>query len=324
MELYQINHFLAVAEAGNFTRAAERLSLSQPSLSQQVINLERELGHKLFHRLGRKAVLTEAGKVLLERARRIVLEVEDATKALKDSPTLERSIKVGTVQTLAPYLLPPLLERCRETHPNLLVHSHEDFRADLVRGVLEGDLDLAIVPQPVKDPRISIESLFVEPLLFVVGRNHPLATKPAITAADLANEDFVLLGHSSSLAMEIERFCGDNNFVPRLGHRCSQTVTVKSLVALGSGVSILPRIAFKLDDLKTLVYRELTGRAPTREVVVIRHLQRYQTKGAEQFLKLLRAMVAELVAAGELKGVPGMELDQGRTVEAASASPPLH
>jgi DNA-binding transcriptional LysR family regulator len=307
MELYQLRYLLAVAEAGNFTRAAEKTNLSQPSLSQQIINLERELGHKLFHRLGRRTVPTEAGQVLLERARRIVLEVEDASKALKDSPTLERRIKIGTVQTLAPYLLPRLLERCREAHPNLSVNTHEDFRVDLVRGVVEGDLDLAIVPQPVKDPRIAVEPLFSEPLLLVVARSHPLATKPTIAAVDLAEENFVLLGHSSSLAMEIERFCGDNDFAPRLGHRCSQTATVKSLVALGTGVSILPRIAFRPDDKKTLVYRELSGRAPTREVVIIRHLQRYQTMGAEQFLKVLRAMVADLVAAGELTGVPAMD-----------------
>jgi len=307
MELYQLRYFLAVATAGNFTKAAARSDISQPSLSQQIINLERELGHKLFHRLGRRVVLTEAGKVLLDRARRIVLDVEDASKALHDSPTLERRIKVGTVQTLAPYLLPPLLERCRDSHPNLLVNTHEDFRPDLVNGVVDGDLDLAIVPTPVKDPRISLEPLFTEPLLLVVGRNHPLATKAAIAAADLADENFVLLGHSSSLAMEIERFCGDHDFVPRLGHRCSQVATLKALVALGSGISILPRIAFKPEDKKTLVYRELSGRAPTREVVVIRHLQRYQTMGAEQFLKILRATVADLVAAGELKGAPAAE-----------------
>jgi LysR family hydrogen peroxide-inducible transcriptional activator len=308
MELYQLRYFLAVADAGTFTKAAARSDLSQPSLSQQIINLERELGHKLFHRLGRRVVLTEAGKVFLDRARRIVFEVEDASKALRDSPTLERRIKVGTVQTLAPYLLPPLLERCRESHPNLLVNTHEDFRPDLVSGVVDGDLDLAIVPQPVKDSRISVEPLFTEPLLLVVGKNHPLATKASIAAADLAEENFVLLGHSSSLAMEIERFCGDHNFVPRLGHRCSQVATVKALVALESGISILPRIAFKPEDKKTLVYRELGGRAPIREVVVIRHMQRYQTMGAEQFLKILRATVADLVAAGELKGAPAVDL----------------
>ena len=203
---------------------------------------------------------------------------------------MERRIKVGTVPTLAPYLLPPLLERCRELHPNLLVHTHEDFRPDLMRGVIEGDLDLAIVPQPVKDPRVSVEALFTEPLLLVVGRSHPLATKPVITARDLAEESFVLLGHSSTLSMEIERFCGDHDFAPQLGHRCSQVATVKALVALGQGISILPRIAHRPEDKKTLVYRELSGRAPTREVVVVRHLQRYQTKGDGLFLKVLRAI----------------------------------
>ena len=101
MELYQLRYFLAVAETGNFTRAAEKHSISQPSLSQQIKNLERELGHKLFHRLGRRSVPTEAGQVFLDRVRRILLAVEDASKELKDSPTLERRIKVGAVPTLA-------------------------------------------------------------------------------------------------------------------------------------------------------------------------------------------------------------------------------
>jgi LysR family hydrogen peroxide-inducible transcriptional activator len=186
MELTQLRYLLSVAEAGNFTRAAERLNVSQPSLSQQIINLEKELGHKLFHRLGRHAVLTEAGSVFLDRARQIVMEVDDASKEMRDSPTLERRIRIGTVQTVAPYLLPSLLERCRAQFPNLLIHTHEDFRSDLVRGVVEGYLDLAIVPQPVKDPRLFIEPLFSEPLLLVVGRGHPLAVKPQINALDLA------------------------------------------------------------------------------------------------------------------------------------------
>jgi len=99
MELYQLRYFVAVADAGNFTRASERNNISQPSLSQQIKNLESELGHKLFHRLGRRAVPTEAGQVFLDRVRRILISVEDASKELKDSPTLERRIKVGAVPT---------------------------------------------------------------------------------------------------------------------------------------------------------------------------------------------------------------------------------
>jgi LysR family hydrogen peroxide-inducible transcriptional activator len=95
MELDQLRYVIAVAESGNFTRAAARANISQPSLSQQIINLEKELGHKLFHRLGRKAVLTEAGTVFIERARRILFEVEDATKELSDSPSLEANRSRG-------------------------------------------------------------------------------------------------------------------------------------------------------------------------------------------------------------------------------------
>lgn len=294
MELHQLRYFVAVAETGNFTRAAERCSISQPSLSQQIMNLERELGHKLFHRLGRRTVLTEAGQVFLGRSRRVLFEVEDATRELKDSPTLERHIKVGAVPTLALYLLAPLLERCGKLHPNLQVHAHEDFRPDLVRGVLEGDLDLAIVPQPVKNPHLSVEPILTEPLLLVMGRHHPFASKSEIPARDLVDENFVLLGHSSTLAMEIERFCGDHNFVPRLGHRCSQLATVKALVAQGMGISILPKFAQIRADRDTLVYRNLSGPALNREVVIIRHMQRYQSKGAEFFLKALRDYVADL------------------------------
>src|SRR5581483_10757433 len=119
MELHQLRYLAAVADLGNFTRASERCNVSQPSLSQQIINLEKELGHKLFHRLGRKAVLTEAGTAFLAHARRILFEVEDATKELGDSPSLERRITVGAIPTLAPFLLPPLIERCHTQYPNL-------------------------------------------------------------------------------------------------------------------------------------------------------------------------------------------------------------
>src|ERR1700689_1155635 len=170
MELSQLRYVLAVAEAGNFTRAAARSNIAQPSLSQQVINLEKELGHKLFHRLGRKAVLTEAGTTFLEHSRRILFEVENATKELNDHPTLERRITVGAIPTLAPFILPVLIERCRKRHPNLQIYGHENFRTSLVNLLLEGVLDLAIVPLPVDDPRIHVEPLFREPLLLLAGK----------------------------------------------------------------------------------------------------------------------------------------------------------
>ncbi len=296
MELHQLRYSLAVAETGNFTRAAERCNVTQPSLSQQVLNLEREIGHKLFHRLGRKAVLTEAGSVFIERARRILFEVENASKELSDHPSLERRIVVGAIPTVAPYLLPPLIARCRERHPNLQVDVREDFRSNLLRSVGEGELDLAIATQPIVDARVAVTTLLHEPLLLVVARSHRLAKQKSVKAKDLAEENFIILGSSSSLAAQVQQFCGDNQFEPRIGYRCSQVATVKALVALGVGISILPSVARAPEDQRTLAYIQMADSSPTRELVVIRHLQRYQSRGAEQFLGQLRQMAGELVA----------------------------
>jgi LysR family hydrogen peroxide-inducible transcriptional activator len=297
MELHQLRYFVAVAETENFTRAAERCSISQPSLSQQIINLEQELEHKLFHRLGKKVVLTEAGVVFLERAKRILFEVENATKELGDKSGLERRITVGAVQSVMPYLLTALIARCRKSHPNLLVDAHEDFRNDLVKAVIEGELDLAVVPLPVKDHRLSVEPLLTEPLLLVVGRSHPFATRTEINVQDIANETFVSLGDSSTLASQIQTFFGDQHLQPRIGIRCAQVATLKLFVAAGLGISLLPQLARLPDDREELVYLRLTGSVPTRQLVVIRHLQRYQSRGAEMFLSLLREHVRQYQAS---------------------------
>ena len=248
MELDQLRYFLAVSETGNFTRAAERSHIAQPSLSQQIIKLEKELGHKLFHRLGRKAVVTEAGSVFLERARRILFEVEDATKELGDNSSLERRITVGAIPTLAPYQLPRLLTLCRKRFPNLQVNIREDFKPTLLTELLEGELDLALAALPVSDPRIQVEILWREPLTLVVAKDHPLALKSRVSWADLANETFILLSSSSSLAAQVRRFFGDNHFEPRIGSRCAQVSTVKALVAIGAGISIVPRDARSEED----------------------------------------------------------------------------
>jgi LysR family transcriptional regulator, hydrogen peroxide-inducible genes activator len=295
MELHQLRYFLAVADAGNFTRAAVRSNISQPSLSQQILNLESEVGHKLFHRLGRKAVLTEAGNAFLERARRILVEVENAAKELGDHPRLGRRITVGAVQTVMPYLVAPLIADAGQQLPNLTIDAREGFRNDLVQAVVEGEVDLAVVPEPVKDPRVAIQPLLTEPLLLVVGKGHPFGKRTEISIADLTEERFVSLGSGSTVAEQIRSFFGHHNFDPRIAYRCAQITTLKLFVSMGLGISLLPQLARSPDDRDTLTYLRLTGSAPTRELVVIRHLQRYQSRGAEQFLALLRERARKVV-----------------------------
>jgi len=289
MELYQLRSFIAVAETGNFTRAAAQLHITQPALSQQVINLEKELEHKLLHRLGRRAVLTDAGKTFIERARRILLEADNATKEIRDNPHAESRITVGAIPSVAPYILPALIAQARIEHPHLQIQAREDFRSDLVQGVLDGSLDLAVVATPVQAPALAVEPLLREPLLLAVGREHRFRQKRRIRAADLAEETFVMLGSASSLTEQVRQFCGDHQFEPRIGYRCAQLATVKSLVALGAGIAILPRIARSSKDDGLLEYLRLADTKPERELVIIRHLQSYQSRGMTQFLGMLRA-----------------------------------
>lgn len=299
MEVHQLRYILAIAEAGNFTRAAARCFVAQPSLSQQVAKLEDELGHKLFHRLGRRAVPTDAGRLFLERARRILAEIDDAVKAVRDDPQLGGTISVGAIPTLAPYLLPGLIARCRRAMPNLQVFVREGFRADLVDSLLRGELDAALISLPLEDRRLSIQTIHSEPLLLAVARQHPLAQLPRVTAADLAGQTFVMLGDSSSLAQQIQGFCGLSDISPRIDYRCVQVATLKSLVKLGLGITILPRVSRHVTDGEDLVYRELSGRAPKREIAVVRHLQRYQSRGVEQFLALVREEIRAIARTGD-------------------------
>ena len=291
MDLTQLRYFVAVIETQNFTRAAEKSNITQPSLSQQIINLERELGQRLFHRLGRKAVPTEAGTAFLQRARRILRDVEDAAREMGDHSGQGRRIAIGAVQTVMPYLISDLVIQCRTSHPQLAIDAHEGFRADLVRGVLEGTLDLAVVPLPVKDRQLAIEPLLSEPLLLAVGRDHPFASQPEIDIRTIAGETFVGLGDSSALAAQVRAFFGDQKLEPRIGIRCTQVATLKRFVAAGLGISLLPQLARHEEDRASLVYLRLSGDEPRRELVVVRHPQRYQTRGAEEVLKLLRQHV---------------------------------
>ncbi|MDI1320520.1 MAG: LysR family transcriptional regulator [bacterium] len=298
MELYQLRYFLAVAETGNFTKAAQRSFISQPSLSQQILNLEEEFGQKLFHRLGRKAVLTEAGKTLLDGARRILTEADHTLAELKNDPLLGPEVHVGAIQTVAPFFIPAVLAYCRANDVRLSLHTHEDFRRSLIEEVYNGKLDWALVSLPLNEPRLHIEKLYSEPLWLAIGAGHPLARAEHIKFADLRNETFILLGEASTLALQIQRFCGEHDFEPRIGHRCGQLATVKAFAAMGLGVSVLPQSARSATDPEGLVFRKFSGIAPSRDIALVRHRGRHLGAGANLFAEIARAVVGPVPVTG--------------------------
>jgi len=298
MEIYQLRYFLAVAETGNFTKAAQRSFISQPSLSQQILNLEEEFGQKLFHRLGRKAVLTEAGKTLLEGAHRILTEVDQTMGELKSDPIHGPRVAVGAIPTVAPFFLPAVLAYCRANEIHISLHTQENFRAPLIEALYDGKLDWALISLPLDEPQLHVEKLYSEPLWVAMSTSHRLARAATITFEGLRDEDFISLGDASTLTAQIQRYCGEHHFEPRITHRCGQLATAKSLAALGLGVSVLPQSARSATDPEGLVFRKFTGISPSRDIALVRHRRHHVGSGAALFAKAAKAVVGPETSIG--------------------------
>lgn len=286
MELHQLRYFVAVAECGNFSRAAKRCGVAQPSLSQQIARLEKQLGHPLFDRLPRRVVLTDSGRLLLERAGRLLSEVDEIEHRLRDGGDSDR-LSAGAIPTIAPFLLPAALRTFRRDHPNVELSIREDFTESLIAAVLAGELDLAIVSLPMDDKRLHAEPLMQEPLLLAVPQGHRLARRRTITIADLREEPFVLLHEMHCLGDQMLSLCRQHGMVRNVTCRGAQLTTVHSMVAAGLGVSFLPAMMCNKSD-PGCRYRKIADARPTRTIACIWHLYRYRTRTARDFCDHLR------------------------------------
>ena len=291
MELHQLRYFAAVAEQASFTRAAERCFVSQPSLSQQIINLEKELGQPLIERLGRTLRLTEAGKAFYERAVRILGAVEEARECVQhETGWKEGTLAVGGILTVAPYLLPDLVRKFRKRLPEARVSVRENFTSVVVQECLSGELDLGIVALPIDDDRLVVEPLFTEELLLAMPGGHPLARKRTITLAEVAEQPFVLINELHCLGQQIVSFCRSRDCQPAISCQTSQLLTVQEMVALGQGVSLVPEMTARADHSKKCVYRSLGEGAPRRTLATIRHRNRRQNRLAAEFRDVLKSL----------------------------------
>src|SRR5450432_3734390 len=212
MERRQLAHFLAVAEARHFTRAATRVHVTQSSLSSSIRSLERELGSDLFVRSTRRVELTEAGRALLPAARRSVAAAEEGRDAVAGVRGLLRgqlTIGAVAVQTLGVVDVPALLSRYHRRHPAVTLRLHHDGVPSLVRRTADGELELAIVDLPLgpQANRVRARPIGTELLLLAVGAEDPLTERRRVRLVDLADRDFVEYRADSSLRASIDEAC---------------------------------------------------------------------------------------------------------------------
>jgi LysR family transcriptional regulator, hydrogen peroxide-inducible genes activator len=287
MELHQLRYFAKVAELGNFTRAAEACFVSQPSLSQQIIKLERELKQPLFERLGRGVRLTDAGRVLKEHADQVLKLLDDARARIVDSPEGGR-LTIAAIPTVAPYLVPQMLQDFRRECPGAQIEILEETTKAALDLCTRGEADLAILALPIEGEHLHVEPLFTEELLLVLPKSHPAAKKPRLTLKDVADEPFVLLNEAHCLTDNALSFCRRKSFQPIITSRMSQLTTLQQLVSLGHGLSFVPEMAARIDTDKRRVYRNLAGEQPKRTIGLAWHEYRYQTQLFRRFTAWLR------------------------------------
>lgn len=280
--MHQLRYFAKVADLGNVTRAAEACHVSQPSLSQQIAKLERELGQPLFERLGRGVRLTEAGKLFKRYSDQILSLTEDARTRVSDEPDSGR-ITLAAIPTVAPYYLPGILTRFAKECPRARVEIVEETTNNILRLLAEGDVDLAIVALPIQAEHVHTRTLFTEELLAVLPSRHPLAAKAKVGLKDLVLEPFVVLNEAHCLTGNTMSFCARHSASPLVTAKSHQLLTVLELVRLGQGVSLVPAMAVPKGRDEGRVYRSLAGDKPTRTIALAWNRMRYQTQLFKRF-----------------------------------------
>lgn len=288
MEIHQLRYFMAAAESGSMSRAADRCRVAQPSLSQQIRRLEESLDVRLFDRLGRGVALTDAGKALLPRARRILADVEGVHSHLtRDVEAGVGRFAVGAIPTMAPYLLPGVLAGMRRELPACEITVREDLTDNLIDMVVDRQLDAAIVSTPIEHDAITLEIMGAEPMLVVSPASGPLEHAGEISLPDLRELPRVSLHEMHCLGQQISAFCSMKRVGTNVVCRATQLTTLMELVRLGLGVSIVPEMAMRASSTKELCFGRLKRGGPTREIAIATLSGVSRSKASEAFRSLL-------------------------------------
>ena len=282
MELRQLRYVVAVEEEGSFTRAATRVHVAQPAISQQIAQLERELGERLFDRSERRVRLTVAGEAFLPHARAVLAATTAARDAVDSlSGELAGHLTIGTIPSPAPLLMQQLGELQRH-HPKLRLTIRTGDPEGLATAVATGALDVAVIgvtggrrlpagPGGQRLPSVlASQRIAMAPLVVAVAPDHPRAKGSEIALADLRDEPQLTLTHGTGLRTVLETACAEAGFAPRIVAETDDLVVLADLVGHGFGVALMPKSAAER-ALQPLVMLHLRKPRLRREMVLVWH-----------------------------------------------------
>lgn len=265
MELRHLRYFLAVAEELSFTRAAARLQIAQPPLSQQIAKLERELGVQLLERTSRSVRLTRAGTAMLHEARLLLSRADETTRIVSRVGSGQSgAVRIGCIPSGFSGVLLRLLPAFRRRFPDVLPLVYEMEATPQLEALSHGIVDAGLLRLSRPYPGVTVEPVDTEPLVAALPADNPLAAKDVVPLADLADESFVLFPRQAAAdAFDvITAACGAAGFTPNAVYEVTNDHTLAGLVAAGLGVSVVPESTSNL-MLPGIVYRPLAPPVPT-------------------------------------------------------------
>jgi DNA-binding transcriptional LysR family regulator len=293
MELRHLRYFVAVAEEGHITRAAERLGIQQPPLSLQIRALEKELNVQLFKRLPRGVELTDAGNAFLDRARSILDQVEKALATTRRTARGEQGrVAVGFTSS-APFhpFVPRVIRSFREMSPLVSLVLEESGSSELVQALHNEEIDAAFIRSPVADVvGLLVRPILEEDMVVALPAAHPLVeASTALPLAALANEIFILYKRPGGPGLydTIITACRGAGFSPRVGQEAPRIISTLNLVAAGLGVSIVPSSLRRL-QMDGVVYRRLTDNAQLRAPLILACRRGENSAAVQRFLELVQ------------------------------------
>ncbi|MBN9387528.1 MAG: LysR family transcriptional regulator [Chloroflexi bacterium] len=271
LEMRYFEYFVAVAEELNFSRAAERLNIAQPPLSQQIQRLEKKMGVKLFVRTKRKVELTEAGIIFLEEARRTLAQAESAVKTAQRAARGEVGrLVVGFVGSSAYGFLPTAVRTFRERFPDVELTLKELTTVEQLQALKTELIDIGFLRPPIFEEELEQETVQKEPFLIALSEKHPLARLNTVPPQALAHEPFILVPPSLAPGFynQMISICAQAGFQPRKVQEAIQFHVIVSLVAAGLGIAFVPS-AIQTFQRSDVVYRPLENITTQAEIVAV-------------------------------------------------------
>ncbi len=285
MDTNSLKAFVIAAESNSFSLAAERLFLTQPAISKRIANLEQQLNCRLFDRIGRKVSLTEAGEILLPKARTILLEFDDTRRQLTNrTGKIDGTLSLATSHHISLHRLPPILRQFNRNHPDVTLDLQFNESELAYEAVRNGELELAVItlsPQP--DPQICAVPIWLDQLCYCCAIDHPLANSNELSLSDLTGHPAILPTRTTFTRQLVEDEFQLQQLTLNVGMSTNNLDTIRMMVSIGLGWSLLPHTLLDA-SLKKL---SLETEQIRRPLGLIYHRNRTLSNAAQAFIKLL-------------------------------------